>query len=463
MWLVFYLSLFYFTMMQEVLAYRFGREPPHTNDFLRHQHRRLNDKPCTASISNDIDDCLTFKQGNKLAFSEEYDTQTSQESTSLDCSITSPENPSAETKLNTLEYWYAVEASENEIESWFKILEDKIYEIAFGKMSFCIMLGEKRLRRSLQRSRERELGILSVTSMPFDLDRSDVPCPSSIIREGLSCFVVQGRIRILARASVDLSPATAAMLEAIKNSMSPNTVLLGNDISTVTNVTYLGTTQSEVENWEYVPIGSTGNNQINAGTTDDDNSIFYILGAVMLLLLLLTLLLLCCLRRRQRCKDDDSHSADSSDIGESNTNKIHASRGVETNNGNSKGVKESRDHQQSYLSESSRKSTVTGSSSVSTDSDDLENIIRASSFVKANSKVLDIEHSGINVHKCASSTCKICMAGYKNLATVNFERFQADEVKLDEFRKESMLAGLVEKVERKSSRRKRREQSNQKE
>lgn len=95
-----------------------------------------------------------------------------------DCSITSPQNPGAEQKVFPVEYWYAVETSE-EGTAWLEDLEDKVYRVAIQRMSWCIGEDNFRVRRSLQMlesadmQHARELGIVSVTSSPGDRERTD--------------------------------------------------------------------------------------------------------------------------------------------------------------------------------------------------------------------------------------------------------------------------------------------------
>lgn len=95
-----------------------------------------------------------------------------------DCSITSPQNPGAEQKVFPVEYWYAVETSE-EGTTWLEDLEDKVYRVAIQRMSWCIGEDNFRVRRSLQMletadmQHARELGIVSVTSSPDDRERTD--------------------------------------------------------------------------------------------------------------------------------------------------------------------------------------------------------------------------------------------------------------------------------------------------
>mmetsp|Transcript_809 Transcript_809/g.977 ORF Transcript_809/g.977 Transcript_809/m.977 type:complete len:420 (-) Transcript_809:165-1424(-) len=405
MLLVLYFLIFCFITIQEVSSNRFGQQKNDT--FLR--QRRLNEDPCSASGSNRNNDCASIKENHNI-FTKRYRYTISQlSSTAMDCSISSPGNPSTETKLNTLEYWYAVETSEKKTETWLRVLEERIFEIAFDQMSFCIISGETQVRRSLQGGGGSEYGILSVTSMPYDENRMDVPCPGVLSREDMLCYVIQGKMRILTRASDDLSLTTAAMLDAIKNSMSPNTVLLGDDIRTVTNVTYLGTTQLEAENWVILPVlGPTipngNNNQINIdirpenGDDDDgDGGRFLYIILTAIAFLILALLLLLWLQRRSRRNYLASHSSDSSESEIDKSNNL-------TGTGNLKNNKNT-----DFL----RNDTETQSGSVTTDYD--------SNIVEVNSKDLGEKLSGIDVHKCTSLTCKICMAGFKNTDMVGFK------------------------------------------
>jgi len=339
-----------------------------------------------------MDDCVSVKENHNM-FSR-------QSSMTMDCSISSSGNPSTETKLNTLEYWYAVEVTEKDIYTWLRILEEKIFQIAFEQMSFCLFSGEKQVRRSLQGGKERKLGgILSVTSMPYDENRMDVPCPGVLISEGMFCYVIQGQMRILTRASDDLSITNAAMLDAIKNSMSTKTVLLGADISTVKNVTYLGTTQSEIKNWVISSVVLPINTDIEPEEKDDDGGGFLYIILLGIFLILALLLLLFVQRRRPKYF---FHLADDFSIdGNSDTEEFN----------NLKAPVDPKNIKGNIIL------------AADYDSEETEETMNVPSLVAANFKELDAEHSGINVHKCTSSTCKICtMIGYKDVAMVDFKR-----------------------------------------
>jgi len=395
MLIIIYHSIFYFITLRVIAADRFGRLPQ--NDGIPLRQRRLTDDPCLVNGSNINDDCSIFKDKHKV-FSEKYDDITKQSSMAIDCSISSPGNSSSETKLNTLEYWYAVEASETKVESWLRALEEEIYQVAFKKMSFCIVSGETQIRGSLQGDSETKPGILSVTSMPYDDNRLDVPCPGVLIKEGMSCVVIQGRMRILTRAYDDLSLTIAAMLDTIKNSMSPETALFAG-ISTVKNVTYLGTTQSEIKNWVISSVVLPINTDIEPEEKDDDGGGFLYIILLGIFLILALLLLLFVQRRRPKYF---FHLADDFSIdGNSDTEEFN----------NLKAPVDPKNIKGNIIL------------AADYDSEETEETMNVPSLVAANFKELDAEHSGINVHKCTSSTCKICtMIGYKDVAMVDFKR-----------------------------------------
>lgn len=345
-----------------------------------HRKLPLYQDPCTGSWSNDVQTLKNTDCSIETAAITKVDEDEIIDPT-MDCSIKSPPNPSLAQKLNTLEFWYAVEVTEPETESWMDLLEDKIYELAFTRMSFCIALGQRRQRRSLLS--RRDLGILSVTSNPPDRHRTDVACPSALdIGNNEYCYVVQGKLNLLARTTDDVSYTFASMIEAIKEASAPNTALLGSDISTVTNVTYLGTTKSDVESWTpssailppgrddgFLPVDSRKNGAVISVVT---------IGAMVVLVLLILFVW----RRRQDVDSQDLLCSTSDE--DSNVDEIKNRIGT---------------------------------------GDDTRNL------VLANSKELGAGHSGVNVHKCSSSTCEVCQAGFRNVGMVGFERFNPNEAK----------------------------------
>lgn len=135
-----------------------------------HRELTLYQNPCTGSWSNDVKSMKDTDCSMETGAIARVDEPSNPEI--MDCSIKSPMNPSALQKMNRLEFWYAVEVTEEETESWLNLLADKIYDVAFERMSFCIASGKRRQRRSLLSTR-RKLGILSVSSNPPDKHRSD--------------------------------------------------------------------------------------------------------------------------------------------------------------------------------------------------------------------------------------------------------------------------------------------------
>mmetsp|Transcript_474 Transcript_474/g.699 ORF Transcript_474/g.699 Transcript_474/m.699 type:complete len:509 (-) Transcript_474:53-1579(-) len=401
-----------------------------------HRELTLYQDPCTGSWSNDVQTLKSTDCSVETVALTQVDEPNNPPI--MECSIKSPMNPSLAQKLNTLEFWYAVEVTEQETASWLNLLEDKIYDIAFARMSFCIASGQRRQRRSLHS--RRNLGILSVTTNPPDRHRTDVSCPAALdIGDNEYCYVIQGKLMLVARETDDVSYTFASMIEAIKEATAPNSVLLGSDISTVTNVTYLGVTQSDVENWippsVILPPG-LDNNRGDFLPVDSRKNSALISMVTVGVMALLVLLFLFVWRRRH---DDDSRDLlwTASDE-DSNTDGYENRIGTGDPPGSfhhgdyhhfkiyHHGIDDSMDGQQvvgdkhqPYLSTNCRECHDTRVALI----DDTRNL------VLANSKELGSGHSGVNVHKCSSSTCKVCQAGFRNVGMVDFERFNPNEVK----------------------------------
>lgn len=266
-------------------------------------------------------------------------------------------------------------------------------------------------------------------------------CPAALdIGTNEFCYVIQGRLSLLARATDDVTYTFGSMIDAIKDATAPNTLLLGADISTVTNVTFLGTTQSDAENWippaVILPPGQE-NNPIGFLPVDSKKSGAVIsvvtIGAIALLALLLFFLW-----KRQRddnerdllwaASDDESNIDGFKNLigtgdspGSFHYGKYHyfipQQHGPETDNWMD-GQPVPGDTHQPYLSTNCKDCHDTR----------LSFLDGSRNLVLANSKELGAGHSGVNVHKCSSSTCKVCQAGFRNTGAVGFERLDPNQV-----------------------------------
>ena len=88
----------------------------------------------------------------------------------MNCLVGSPIDDIIESKSTTVEYWYGIETSAENIYSFRYDLESAIYHEAMGSVSWCS-------ERRLQEAREtftlglhgRRLGIMAISSAPMDV------------------------------------------------------------------------------------------------------------------------------------------------------------------------------------------------------------------------------------------------------------------------------------------------------
>jgi hypothetical protein len=386
--------------------------------------------------------------------------QANEERETMDCSITTPEDPTSPTKFFPVEYWYAVEATQNNT-SWGSTLEEKIYRIAVERMSFCVSQGQRRLislEDEIDEPRGRRLGVLSVTSSPSDKIRSDgrlivvfclslmqhdltlvltmleVACPEALQSDDTFCWVVQGKLTIVARESDDLSKTTNAMLTAIEDAMAPSDELLGNDIPTVNQTTFLGTSEDDVANWN-PPIAI-----IPPPANDDNKSALPAIIAVSSVSLL-ALLLLLLWRQRRKVMSERAFSA------LNDNSNFYPLPGTGDPPGSfHHGMYHYFREGQAYLSTNCPDCHDTRLNGINEYYNGLIPIsedeeMTYNRLIMANSKDLGLHHSGIDVHKCASSMCKLCRP---YCSEVDFERLGQKE--------KEALASKAQKKREKSAR-----------
>lgn len=165
--------------------------------------------PCTGSWSNDaevlnIDDCDAYLKDQGLTGSNSglgggSDGNGDRDGASnYDCSIKGNDDPTSPTVFRRVEYWYCVENSQNET-TWLPKLEEKIYNIAVDRMTWCIGYPVQRDLREEERV-GRHLGVLGVSSQPSDKLRSDGK--DVVIWGGEIQFAVQSLTSCISLSSV---------------------------------------------------------------------------------------------------------------------------------------------------------------------------------------------------------------------------------------------------------------------
>lgn len=135
----------------------------------------LYQNPCTGSWSNDeevtnIDDCENYGNDGVVGGSSGNGGDRDTTDEVLDCNIATADDPTSPEMIYPVEYWYGVKSTSNDTD-WLPIIEEKIYNVATGRINDC--LGYTALRRQLQEPTARRLGILSSTSAPADEIRDD--------------------------------------------------------------------------------------------------------------------------------------------------------------------------------------------------------------------------------------------------------------------------------------------------
>lgn len=233
------------------------------------------------------------------------------------------------------------------------------------------------------------------------------------------CFVVQGGLTIKARESDDLNKTIESMLDEVADAMT-NDKLLGEDIPNVTKVTYLGTSQEDVEN--------AGREQgiVGAGVTsgedsiDGDNTVLIV--GICASVLLLALLLLLVYRRKRNSNflalaDDGKGFKPLPGTGDPPGSFHHGVYHYFRDGQSYLSTNCYECHETRMLSNSDYGRVVTApiEESASTDA-------YYDKLIRANSKDIGNGHSGMNVHRCASSTCHLCSPNRKAVTMVKIAR-----------------------------------------
>jgi len=91
----------------------------------------------------------------------------------MNCLVGSPMDNSIESKWTNFEYWYAVEASSDDAETFRYDLESAIYQAATTNMVWCSQGGVRRVQEAGETyyldDQGRRLGIMALTSAPMDI------------------------------------------------------------------------------------------------------------------------------------------------------------------------------------------------------------------------------------------------------------------------------------------------------
>jgi hypothetical protein len=138
--------------------------------------------PCTGSWSNDaevltIENCEEYLKDQGLTGSSSglgggsNGKGDRDGASNYDCSLKNDDDPTSPTVLHRVEYWYCVENSKNET-TWLPKLEEKIYNVAVDRMTWCLGYPVQRDLKYEERA-GRRLGVLSVSSKPSDKLRND--------------------------------------------------------------------------------------------------------------------------------------------------------------------------------------------------------------------------------------------------------------------------------------------------
>ena len=233
------------------------------------------------------------------------------------------------------------------------------------------------------------------------------------------CFVVQGGLTIQARENDDLNKTITSMLDEVEDAMTKDE-LLGEDIPNVTKVTYLGTSQEEVEN------ADREQGIVGAGITSGEDNVApnntgLIVGISASVLLLAILLLLAYQRKRKSnflaLADDGKDFKPLPGTGDP-PGSFHY------------GVYHYFRDGQSYLSTNCYDCHETRMLANSDYGCVLPPPVEEASstdgyydkLIRANSKDIGNGHSGMNVHRCASSTCHLCAPNRKAVTMLKIAR-----------------------------------------
>jgi LPXTG-motif cell wall-anchored protein len=237
--------------------------------------------------------------------------------------------------------------------------------------------------------------------------------------------VVQGFLSVEAREVDNLNSTIEAILYDMEEKMR-NDTLLGKDIPHVTDVTYLGRSQEEVENPSEIPgvAGVVYNSKKEGGKDDEDT--FLVAGLCTAALLLLLLLLLLIYRKKK--KSDDQNNADRFLAIVDNPSDFHSLPGTGDPPGSfHHGVYHYMRDGQNYLSTNCFDCHETKTLSNSDYGNVLPPPVTVESMdedpyydtvIAPPSKRVASDYTGRNVHKCTSSTCQICLPESKTTTMI---------------------------------------------
>lgn len=100
---------------------------------------------------------------------------------SMNCLVGSPFDNSVPSKVTPLEYWYAIEASSDDVESFRYDLESAIYHTAIKNIVWCTQGGNRRMEDATEGEYYvddygRRLGVMAISSAPIDELQTDSKC-----------------------------------------------------------------------------------------------------------------------------------------------------------------------------------------------------------------------------------------------------------------------------------------------
>jgi LPXTG-motif cell wall-anchored protein len=232
------------------------------------------------------------------------------------------------------------------------------------------------------------------------------------------CHVIQGGMQIIARETDDLNNTIASILTKIEDAMT-NDELLGDDIPTVTNVTYIGTSQEEVENNSTIilpPILPPLNSIPETDADDDDNGNMIIgLTASMAFLAFLFFLLW---RKKRKVATTSRFLA----VADDGFKPLHGTG--DPPGSFHYGIYHYFPTGEHYLSTNchdcheTRDSGDYGGGGPPAITAVLSDDDYYGRLIAANSKDIGRGTSAMNVHRCTSSTCHLCLPSKNNVEIV---------------------------------------------
>mmetsp|Transcript_29439 Transcript_29439/g.53252 ORF Transcript_29439/g.53252 Transcript_29439/m.53252 type:complete len:425 (+) Transcript_29439:69-1343(+) len=171
------------------------------------------------------------------------------------CLVGSPFDNTVESKSTWVEYWYGVEASTSDAETFRYDLESAIYDAAIANVAWCT--GGRRVEEAGEEpyyvdELGRRLGIMAISSAPMDDVMVDINCPQTVFDGKENCFTMQGKLTVMSHSDDDLSMAMEYIRQEIKSAMENGAFLdsqgrgEASGLASVTQVSYLGNSKEEV-------------------------------------------------------------------------------------------------------------------------------------------------------------------------------------------------------------------------